>query len=104
MNSAAAVALGYAYPTPNSLDALAAAVASSLRGVALRRMTKFMDAVAEHNQVMREVADEQGALFIDLDQQFPQGRALFQDPVHLNDKGTVIKARIIADGLLKGLL
>jgi nitrate reductase delta subunit len=46
MNSAAAVALGYDYPTPDGLDALAAAVAASLRGVALRRMTQFIDAVA----------------------------------------------------------
>jgi lysophospholipase L1-like esterase len=64
------------------------------------------DAMKEHNAVMRAVAEEQGALFIDLYARFPQGEDLFHtgDPVHLNARGTRVKARIIADGLLEGLL
>ena len=45
MEPARAVALGYDYPTPNSVDTLAAAVASSLRGVSLRGMSQFIDEV-----------------------------------------------------------
>ncbi|MHC5211571.1 MAG: SGNH/GDSL hydrolase family protein [Planctomycetota bacterium] len=67
---------------------------------------ELTEAMAEHNAVMRSVAEEQGALYIDLHAQFPQGQDLFHtgDPVHLNARGTRVKARIIADGLLKGLL
>jgi lysophospholipase L1-like esterase len=58
--------------------------------------------IDEHNRVMKEVAEEQAALFIDLAPRFPQA-GNFHDPVHLNAKGTAIKARIIADGLLESL-
>jgi lysophospholipase L1-like esterase len=66
--------------------------------------SEYVQAAAEHNVVLREVAERQGALFIDLQPEFPQGQGYFQDAVHLNERGTPVKARIIADGLLKGLL
>jgi lysophospholipase L1-like esterase len=63
------------------------------------RTQEFIDAVLEHNLVMREVAERQGDLFIDLHPRFPQGQGLFHDPVHMNDRGTLIKARLIAEVL-----
>jgi lysophospholipase L1-like esterase len=68
------------------------------------RLEEYVVGVAEHNRVMREVAAAQGALWIDMLAVFPQGQGLFVDAVHLNARGTAAKARIIADGLLKGLL
>lgn len=65
----------------------------------LEVMVRF---IAEHNRVMSEVATDQGAIFIDLAPEFPQA-GTFHDPVHLNPRGTAIKARIIADGLLESL-
>jgi lysophospholipase L1-like esterase len=69
----------------------------------------FLAGIREHNEVIRKVCAEQGALFVDLDAKFPKGDALppgglFADPVHNNPAGSEIKARIIADGLLAGLL
>jgi lysophospholipase L1-like esterase len=65
--------------------------------------------LAEHNRVLREVCAEHGAQFIDLDAAYPKGAdvpegGLFADPVHNNAAGSRIKARIVADGLLAGLL
>jgi lysophospholipase L1-like esterase len=62
----------------------------------------MVSSIKEHNRVMRDVAAEQSALFIDLDPQFPQA-GNFHDPVHLNAQGTALKARLIADGLLESL-
>ncbi|MGI9604992.1 MAG: nitrate reductase molybdenum cofactor assembly chaperone [Acidimicrobiales bacterium] len=47
MHPAEVVALGFRYPNPGSIDALSAAVASSSRGVAHRRMKDFVDAVRQ---------------------------------------------------------
>ncbi len=65
--------------------------------------------MAETNGVIREVCAAQHALFIDLDAQFPKGDqipagGLFVDIVHNNPAGSALKARIIADALLKDLL
>jgi lysophospholipase L1-like esterase len=65
--------------------------------------------MAETNGVIREVCQQTGALFVDLDAAYPKGAAvppggLFIDPVHNNPAGAQIKARIIADAMLKGLL
>lgn len=62
----------------------------------------MVTALLEHNRVMSEVAVEQDAVFIDIAPGFPQDET-FHDPVHLNAKGTAIKARMIADGLLENL-
>lgn len=69
----------------------------------------LIDGIREHNEVIRKVCAEQGALFIDLDAKFPKGNAvppggLFVDPVHNNPAGSELKARIIADGMVAGLL
>jgi lysophospholipase L1-like esterase len=68
------------------------------------RDEEYVVGVDEHNRAMRVVAEQQGALFIDLAARFPQDQGLFVDVVHLNEAGTAAKARIIADGLLDGLL
>ena len=65
----------------------------------------MVDAIAEQNQVMKQVAAEQGALLIDLAAAYPQGDFFAEgDPIHNNEAGAKEKARIIADGLLAGLL
>lgn len=65
----------------------------------------LVDSIAEQNQVMKQVAAEQGALLIDLAAAYPQGDFYAEgDPIHNNAAGAKEKARIIADGLLQGLL
>jgi len=64
----------------------------------------LVDGIAEHNGVVRDVAQEQGALFVDLAAVYPHDRELFVDPVHNNPAGAEVKARIIADALVKDLL
>lgn len=69
----------------------------------------FLEGMAEHNRVIREVCAEHGAQFIDLDAAYPKGAdvpagGLFADIVHNNAAGSRLKARLVADGLLAGLL
>ena len=63
----------------------------------------MVQAIAEQNEVMKQVAAEQGALLVDLAAVYPEG-GFFADPIHNNAAGAKEKARIIADGLLQGLL
>ncbi|HEX5009713.1 MAG TPA: SGNH/GDSL hydrolase family protein [Planctomycetota bacterium] len=75
----------------------------------LREDASFLPGIREHNEVIRKVCSEHGALFVDLDAKFPKGAdvpegGLFVDIVHNNPRGSEIKARIIADGILAGLL
>jgi lysophospholipase L1-like esterase len=64
---------------------------------------EFEAGIAEQNEVMKQVAAEQGALLVDLAAAYPGGD-FFVDSVHNNAAGAQEKARIIADGLLAGLL
>jgi len=63
----------------------------------------FAAGIEEHNEVVREVAKAQGALCIDMAAQFST-KGQFADPVHMNPAGSLQMARLIAAGLLKGLL
>lgn len=70
---------------------------------------EFLDGMAEHNRVVRETAESAGALFVDLDAEFPKGGtlrkdSLFVDGVHLGADGSLHKARILARELLRRLL
>jgi lysophospholipase L1-like esterase len=58
--------------------------------------------ITEQNDVMKQVASEQGVLLVDLAASYPQGD-FFADAVHNNPAGAKEKARIIADGLLRDL-
>jgi lysophospholipase L1-like esterase len=62
----------------------------------------FAQGMAENNEVVRQVAAEQGAVLVDLAAAYPEGN-YFADSVHNNAAGAKEKARIIADGLLKDL-
>ncbi len=58
--------------------------------------------IAEHNEAMLAVAKRTGALVVDLAGEM-QPAGMFHDPVHLNAQGCKVKARVIANGLSKGL-
>ncbi|HEX5009714.1 MAG TPA: SGNH/GDSL hydrolase family protein [Planctomycetota bacterium] len=69
----------------------------------------FLAGIAEHNDVIRSVCAAHGAIFIDLDALYPKGAnvppgGLFGDPIHNNARGSEVKARIIASGLLASVL
>jgi hypothetical protein len=69
----------------------------------------FLEGIAEHNRVVREVCAAEGALFVDLDAVFPKGErvppgGLFRGLAHNNPAGAELKARAIADALLASLL
>jgi lysophospholipase L1-like esterase len=70
------------------------------------RETSYLDeraysvGIAEHNAVMRELADELGLVFVDLAARFPDDETdLFSGSVHLRSAGTRIKARIFHDAI-----
>ena len=70
----------------------------------VHRTSRFVDelmlrSLDEYNEVMRELGAEHGVTVIDLAASLdPEG--LFGDPVHMNAKGTLQKARVVAKGLL----
>ena len=65
--------------------------------------------IAEHNDVIRDVCREHSVPYVDLDGALSRDGTFAvsargdPDPVHLNPKGTLEKARIIAEGLLPHL-
>jgi lysophospholipase L1-like esterase len=67
------------------------------------KLPEFGAGIQEHNQVVKAVAQEQGALFIDMAASFT-GAGQFADAVHMNPAGSRQMARRIAEGLLQGLL
>ncbi|HTE05580.1 MAG TPA: hypothetical protein VK824_05235, partial [Planctomycetota bacterium] len=60
------------------------------------------DAFAEHNRVVKEVALQEGAPFIDLAASF-RTEGQFVDVVHMNAQGSAQMARLIAAGMLATL-
>jgi lysophospholipase L1-like esterase len=60
------------------------------------------EGIAQHNEVVREVAAQQGATFVDMAAKF-QRDGQFVDAVHVNPEGAQQMARIIADGMLAGI-
>lgn len=59
----------------------------------------IVEAVEEQNQVIREIAAERGVSLFDYATVAPEDEALYGDPVHLNEEGARIKARLFADFL-----
>ncbi len=53
-----------------------------------------------YNRAMKEIGERHGATVIDLASTMPY-EGMFGDPVHMNAKGTLQKARVVADGLLE---
>ena len=60
---------------------------------------ELLTGITQHNQITRQVAEEQGAVWIDLAGQLPTGAGLFVDSVHLNAAGCKAKGAIIAADL-----
>ena len=58
-------------------------------------------AVAEHNALIRELADESGALFYDMAERLPDDRELWFNGVHQSAAGAAEMARLLADFLAK---
>ena len=66
----------------------------------------LQEAVDEHNGILAEVARDQGVPFMNLKALFPEEKEYWGfDGIHVNEKGAVLKARLVADFLLEqGLL
>lgn len=61
----------------------------------------FAEATDEHNRILREIADARGTAFFDFDAAFPDDvRYWAPDGIHLNEEGTALKARLVADFLI----
>jgi lysophospholipase L1-like esterase len=69
-----------------------------------RSMAHFWAGILEHNQIMRELAREHGALLVDLEAESRRARELlephFIDMVHVDPEGNRLKALRIAQCLL----
>jgi lysophospholipase L1-like esterase len=51
------------------------------------------------NQIIRDIADEEGVLLIDLDKEVPKKSEYIYDVVHVNDKGSELIADIVSSEL-----
>ena len=65
----------------------------------------IFDGYDRYNQVIKKVAHEYGALYIDETAKISDGHEYFADGIHFTDKGAELVAKIIGDEILKrGLL
>jgi lysophospholipase L1-like esterase len=65
----------------------------------------WLPGLAEHNQILRDLAAAHGWLLADAEpwpDEDPEAAAMFLDIVHLSKEGNQAKARIVADALLAG--
>ena len=70
-----------------------------------RSYSAYRAGVAEHNEVMRDIAEKNGLVLVDVCSAFPEDSDAFYDAVHLNSRGTTIKARLFAEAIqTSGLL
>lgn len=69
----------------------------------LAKSAEFHAGVAEHNEIMRELASEHGWLLVDAELAFERiGERVqsdFEDICHLRDYGNRVKARLVARAL-----
>jgi hypothetical protein len=59
----------------------------------------YARAYAEHEEVQRAVARDEGARYFDLRALFPLEKASFTDDMHMTEAGNRVKARLFADWL-----
>ena len=62
---------------------------------------EYRTAIGETNQVLREIAGQTGARFMDFAAVMPQEARYFTNPVHNTAEGAAVKARLFADYLLE---
>jgi lysophospholipase L1-like esterase len=61
----------------------------------------FRQATDEHNRILAEIAREQGVPFFDLRAVFPTEKSYWgYDGIHVNERGTALKAELVADFLV----
>ena len=70
----------------------------------MRTCFAIEDAIAEHNDVTRSLAEEHGTLLLPLDELMPREESFWDDAIHVNAKGAARKAAIYAQFLDESLL
>lgn len=74
-------------------------------GVPTVSSEEYRAALGETNDVVREVAADEGVPLIDMHGQFPRSPRYFRDGIHVTEEGARLKARIVARELVEqGLL
>ena len=58
---------------------------------------EYEKAFAEHNDLLKEIAEAEGVAILDYANIFPDEKKYYVDGVHVNEEGSSIKARIFAD-------
>jgi lysophospholipase L1-like esterase len=61
----------------------------------------YQEAIAEQNEILRELALKKKVFLLDLESSFPKDKQLFVDGVHLNKLGSIKKADIIYHFILE---
>jgi len=61
---------------------------------------EYRQALREHNEVIRSVADRGPAAYYDFAAEFPTDEGLFTDGRHVNEKGARVKGRLFAEFLV----
>ena len=66
----------------------------------------FKEAVDEHNRLLREIAEREGAEFYDLAAVFPKDKKFWAfDGIHMSAEGAALEAKMVADFLMsRGLV
>ena len=59
----------------------------------------YRSGLAEHNEVLREVARDLDAVCIDLGEAMPLEHRYFADPIHMTETGNTVKARLVAEAV-----
>lgn len=61
-------------------------------------------AIHEHNTVLKEIAAERNVPLFDFEKKFPQSREYYNDDIHVNEKGSLLKASLFSDFIISNKL
>jgi lysophospholipase L1-like esterase len=62
------------------------------------------NAIHEHNTVIKEIASERNIPLFDFEKTFPQSREYYNDDIHVNEKGSRLKARLFSSFIISNRL
>jgi len=62
------------------------------------------EAIHEHNTVLKEIALERNVPLFDFEKTFPQSREYYNDDIHVNEKGSRLKAKLFSEFIISNKL
>lgn len=77
------------------------AASSALYYMPFMTLNGLLEAYAQYNKIIADVARETGSILIDVDTAIPGDSEHFNDTVHFTDAGSVVMAQRVSEALLK---